>query len=96
MVSLLVVVAQVTVNPTLEGLPGEQVAQQLLDWLGQVALWASLASLLVGAAVWGLAQQAGNGYQAGRGRTFAIGGAVGALLTGLAPQIVNLLFAASR
>ena len=85
--------AQVTVTPSATGLPGGALAQKVLNWTSQIALWGSLASLLVGAAVWGISQHAGNGYQAGRGRNFAVAGAVGALLAGLSPTIVNTLFA---
>ncbi|MGH9153267.1 MAG: hypothetical protein ACRD03_12915 [Acidimicrobiales bacterium] len=85
--------AQVTANPDANGLPGGALAQKVLNWTMQVALWGSLASLLIGAAVWGISQHAGNGYQAGRGRNFAAAGAVGSLLAGLAPTIVNTLFA---
>ncbi len=87
------VLAQVTVTPSATGLPGGALAQKVLNWTSQIALWGSLASLLVGAAVWGISQHAGNGYQAGRGRNFAVAGAVGALLAGLSPTIVNTLFA---
>jgi len=87
------VLAQVNVTPDANGLPGGALAQKVLNWTSQIALWGSLASLLVGAAVWGISQHAGNGYQAGRGRNFAVAGAVGALLAGLAPTIVNTLFA---
>ena len=85
--------AQVTVNPDSNGMPGGALAQKILNWTDQIALWGSLASLLIGACVWGIAQHAGNGYQAGRGRNFAAAGAIGALLAGLAPTIVNTLFA---
>ncbi|MEZ5278976.1 MAG: hypothetical protein R2770_00755 [Acidimicrobiales bacterium] len=57
-------------------------------WLG---LAGSLASLLVGGAVWGLSQMTGNTIQGGRGRAFALGGAAGAVVVGLAPTIVNEL-----
>jgi len=87
------VLAQVTVTPDANGLPGGALAQKVLNWTDQIALWGSLASLLIGAAVWGISQHAGNGYQAGRGRNFAVAGAVGALLAGLSPTIVNTLFA---
>lgn len=87
------VFAQVTVTPDANGLPGGALAQKVLNWTDQIALWGSLASLLIGAAVWGVSQHAGNGYQAGRGRNFAVAGAVGALLAGLSPTIVNTLFA---
>ena len=85
--------AQVEATPSGDGLPGGALAQKVLNWTMQIALWGSLASLLIGAAVWGISQHAGNGYQAGRGRNFAAAGAVGALLAGLAPTIVNTLFA---
>ncbi len=85
--------AQVSANPDSNGMPGGGLAQKILNWTDQLALWGSLASLLIGALVWGVSQHAGNGYQAGRGRNFAAAGAIGALLAGLAPTIVNTLFA---
>ena len=45
----------------------------------------------MGGAVWGLSQVTGNSIQGGRGRVFALGGAAGAIVTGLAPTIVNEL-----
>ena len=89
------VVAQVSVTHTSGGMPGGALAQKLLNWTSQAALWGSLTSLLVGAMVWGLSQHMGNGMHAGRGRTFAMAGAVGALLAGLAPTIINTLFGAA-
>lgn len=86
------VVGQVNVTPTTRGLPGGELAQQLLDWLAQGALWGCLAALLIGGLVWGLSARAGNSMQAGTGRTFAVGGAIGALIAGLAPTIVNTFF----
>lgn len=53
-------------------------------------------SLLVGAAIWGISQQFGNGFQAGKGKILAASGAVGAVLTGPAAVIVNTLFTAAR
>ncbi len=91
--ALVSLVAQVEANPSSAQLPGGELFQKVLNWTMQIALWGSLASLLIGAAVWGISQHAGNGYQAGRGRNFAAAGAVGALLAGLAPTIVNTLFA---
>lgn len=34
----------------------------------QIALWGSLAATLFGAALWGLAERGGNGYQASTGK----------------------------
>ena len=57
------VIAQVTMTPTSDGAPGASMAQQVINWLGQYALWGSLAAVLVGA-----------------------------ILTGLGPSLVNLLY----
>lgn len=87
--------AQVEVTPTTTDFPGGQMMQKLINWAGQFALWGSVASLLVGAGIWGVSQQFGNGYQSGKGKTLAASGAVGAVLTGLAAVIVNTLFTAA-
>ena len=88
-------VAQVSVSPTSSGMPGAALIQQLLGWLDQIALWGSLASVLVGAAIYGLSQNTGNYNGAFRGKQLAAAGAVGAILAGLAPTAVNLLFRAA-
>jgi hypothetical protein len=64
--ALVSLVAQVEANPSSAELPGGELFQKVLNWTMQIALWGSLASLLIGAAVWGISQHAGNGYQAGR------------------------------
>jgi hypothetical protein len=92
---LLTVIAQVSVDPNATGMPGADLMQQLLDWLSQVALWGSLASVLAGAAVYGLAQNTGNYNGAFRGKQLAAAGAIGAILAGLAPTGINLLFRAA-
>ena len=88
--------AQVTVSPTSAGMPGAQLVGQMLNWLAQLALWGSLASILAGAAIYGLAQHAGNHYGASRGRSLALAGVIGAILAGLAPTVVNLFYSAAR
>ena len=90
-----VVLAQVDVSPTSSGMPGADLLQQLLDWLSQVALWGSLARILIGAAVYGLAQQSGNPSGGYRGRQLALAGVIGACLAGVAPTAINLLFEAA-
>jgi hypothetical protein len=84
------VVAQVDATPD-SGFPGADLAQDVLNWLMWLGLAGSLASLFIGGAVWGLSQVSGNTIQGGRGRVFALGGAAGAIVTGLAPTIVNQL-----
>ena len=86
----------VDANPSAKGLPGADFVQQLIDWIAQIGLWGSLATILVGAAMFGVSQHAGNYMGASRGKHVVLGGAVGAAFTGLAPTIVNLVFRASR
>lgn len=89
-------VAQVNVSPDSSGMPGGALIQRLLNWSQMVALWGSLAALLVGAAMYGLAREGGSYSSASRGKALALGGAVGAALAGVAPTAVNLLFQAAR
>jgi hypothetical protein len=84
------IVAQVDATPD-NGFPGAELAQNVLNWLMWLGLAGSLASLFIGGAVWGLSQLSGNALGGGRGRVFALGGAAGAIVTGLAPTIVNEL-----
>ena len=91
----LAVLAQVTSTPSSSGLPGAHLMQQMINWLAQVALWGSLASILLGAAIYGLSQQSGNYAGGYRGKQLALAGAVGACLAGVAPAAINLLFRAA-
>jgi hypothetical protein len=89
------VLAQVQVSPSSAGMPGAALIQRLLDWSQMVALWGSLAALLVGAAMYGLAREGGSYNGASRGKALALGGVVGAILAGVAPTAINLLFQAA-
>ena len=89
------VLADVTVRPDATGMPGAALIQRLLNWAQMVALWGSLAALLVGAAMYGLAREGGSYSGASRGKTLALGGVVGAIIAGLAPTAVNMLFRAA-
>lgn len=95
MARIFLVLADVDVTPTADGMPGGALLQQLLNWLSQLALWGSLASILAGAAVYGLAQNSGHLSGAFRGKQLAAAGAIGAILAGLAPTAINLLFQAA-
>ena len=86
----------VSVTPTADGMPGADLVQTLLNWTQMVALWGSLAALLVGAAIYGLAREGGSYQAASKGKSLALGGVVGAILAGLAPTAVNMLFEAAR
>lgn len=86
----------VRVTPSRAGLPGGQLFQKLLGWLAQIALWGSLASILFGAAIWGLAHSSGYGNGTQNGRKMLLGGIIGAVLVGLAPGMVNEFFNAGK
>lgn len=90
------VLAQVEVTPTSDGFPGGPMVQKMINWAGQFGLWGSVASLLIGAGIWGISQHFGNGYQAGKGKILVAAGAIGAVFTGLAPIIVNTLYDAAQ
>jgi len=90
------VLAQVTVSPTAEGLPGSALIQKLLNWGQMLALWGSLGAILIGAAIAGLAQQGGSYSGASNGKKLVLAGAGGALVAGLAPTIINTLFTAAQ
>ena len=95
MTRLVGVLAQVSVDPNSTGMPGADLIQRLLNWSQMLALWGSLAALLIGAAMYGLAREGGSYGGASRGKTLALGGVVGAILAGVAPTAVNMLFEAA-
>ncbi len=85
----------VKLSPTASGAPGAALVQQVLDWLGQYGLWATLGTVVVGGASWGLATVGGNSYRAAQGRTIALAGVIGSAVIGLAPAAINLVFHAA-
>jgi hypothetical protein len=85
----------VNLHPTGNGAPGAQFVQTALNWLGQYGLWASLAAVVIGGATYGFSTYAGNTYRAAHGRTVALAGAAGAVIIGLGPSVINLLFNAA-
>lgn len=96
MIHFVGVFAEVVVNPNSDGMPGADLIQKLLNWAQMIALWGSLGALLVGAAMYGLAREGGSYGGASRGKTLALGGVVGAILAGVAPTAINMLFQAAR
>lgn len=90
------ILGQVDVSPDSDGMPGAELIQKLLNWSQMIALWGSLAALLIGAAMYGLARESGGYGGATKGKALALGGVVGAILAGVAPTAVNLLFDAAQ
>lgn len=85
----------IDVSPSTDGMPGADLIRRLLSWLSQLALWGSLGSVLAGATVYGIAQNSNSYNGAFRGKQLAVAGAVGALLAGLAPTAITMLFRAA-
>jgi hypothetical protein len=91
-----VVVAQVSADPSADGMPGAGFLQRLLDWTGMVGLFLGLGSLLLGGGLWAISQHGGNQYGASTGRKAVLGGALAAILVGLGPDLINGLYQAAR
>jgi hypothetical protein len=90
-------VAQVdTIGASDAGMPGGQFIRQVVGWLTWLALYGSVASLLIGAGLWGLGQLGGNAQGATRGKSLAIAGGIGAIVAGVAIVAVNTLFTQAR
>ena len=66
--TVLAAVRDVKLSPRPSGLPGSDVLQSLIDGLAFWGLLASLAALVVGAAVWAWASHAQNHHYAANGR----------------------------
>jgi hypothetical protein len=83
-------------EPDPSGMPGAALVRQLINWLMWVSLMASLGAVLVGAAMWRGGTRVGNAMRAEDGRHYVAGGAIGALLAGLAVVLINTLFQVGR
>ena len=76
-------------DPNPGGLPGSRALQSLVGGVAFWALLASLAGLIVSAAVWALSSHAGNYHHAGMGKRGTLISAGAALLIGAAPAIIS-------
>ncbi len=84
--------ADVTLNPSVNALPGGGTLQELTNGLGAWALVASLAGLVIGAAAWALGVHSQNYQQSMIGRRAVLVSGLAALLVGAAPTIINFFF----
>lgn len=83
-------------EPDPTGMPGAELVSQLVNWLMWVSLMASLGAVLYGAALWRGGAKMANSPRAEDGRNYVAGGAIGALLSGMAVVLVNTLFEVGR
>lgn len=82
------------VSPSSEGLPGAALFSQILSWGFWLALGVCGLAILYGAATWrGMNGNSGRGVE---GKMYVAAGAIGAMVIGLAPTIVNVLFDAGQ
>jgi hypothetical protein len=87
--ALVIVVAKVSARPDPSGLPGSSVADRLINGLFFYTLMGCLAGLLVSVLVWVFASRAQNYHHASLGRQGTIIAALGALVAGASPALVN-------
>jgi len=84
-----------TFTPT-AGAPGSAAVQKLLDWGGWFALAASLGGLIIGAGLWAHSSTSGSYGGVHRGKQYVLGGAIGALVLGVAPLLISTLFTTGK
>ena len=84
--------ADVSLNPSVNALPGGGTLQELTNGLGAWALIAALAGMLIGAAAWALGVHAQNFQQSMVGRRAVLVSGLAALLIGAAPPVINFFF----
>ncbi|HEY2440358.1 MAG TPA: DUF6112 family protein [Solirubrobacteraceae bacterium] len=82
-------VAAVTAHPDLQGLPGSNVLQQLVNGAEAWALVIALLGAFIGAGLWAVASHSHNHHYAARGRMAALISGAAALVVGAAPGLVN-------
>lgn len=88
--------AQVSFNPTMDGLPGGEAIQRMVNTLGAWTLVACLVGVFLSVAYMALGSHSNNHNQSVNGRRGLIVSSIGALLIGGAPTIVNFFFNAGR
>ena len=86
--TLIVAATGVGGQPDPNGLPGTSALESLISGVAFWALLASLAGLLISAAVWALSSHSGNYHHASMGRRGTLISAFAAFVVGAAPAIV--------
>jgi hypothetical protein len=79
----------VTAHPDLQGLPGSNVLQQLVNGAEAWSLVIALLGAFIGAGLWAVASHTQNHHYAARGRMAALVSGAAALTVGAAPGLVN-------
>jgi len=82
-------ITAVTAHPSLNGLPGSNVLQQLVNGTEAWALAIALLGAFVGAGIWAVASHTHSHHYAARGRMAALISGASALVIGAGPGLVN-------
>jgi hypothetical protein len=85
-------IAGVSLTPSTTALPGGAVLQNLINGVAWWALIASLAALVIGAAMWAIGNQTQNMQQSSAGRRAVLTSIAAAILLGAAPTLINFFF----
>jgi Family of unknown function (DUF6112) len=85
---LVVAAARINATPNPAGLPGSAALETLVGGLAFWGLLASVAGLIISAAVWALSSHSGNYHHSGVGRRGTLVSAAAALLIGAAPAVI--------
>lgn len=88
-VAVITVLARVSATPDPSGLPGSSVAERLINGLFFYTLLGCLAGLLISVVIWVFSSRAQNYHHAATGRQGTIIAALGALVAGAAPALIN-------
>lgn len=87
--ALMVFAQKVSAKPEASGLPGTEALEKLVNGLLFWGLLACVAGIVLGGATWALSSHTGNYHHAGRGKMGFLASAIGALLIGASPAVVN-------
>jgi hypothetical protein len=87
-----VLLADVSLNPTTNALPGSAALQQITNGIAAWALIGSLAALLLGAALWAVGSHTQNMHHSAQGRRAVLTSLGAAILIGAAPTLINFFF----
>ncbi len=77
------------------GMPDPSPMDTLLEWVRQLAVRASVVSIVTGAAIFAIYHHLGDSHAASRGRVLALAGIVGVGVAALGPTLGSLLHTAS-
>jgi hypothetical protein len=84
--------AGVTLDPSVNALPGGAALQSLANGVAGWALIASLVALVLGAALWAFGSHSQNYHQSSAGRRAVLTSLLAAVLIGAAPYLINFFF----